>query len=214
MDVKQRFTIDAPAADVWQAFQDPALLVDCLPGASLRAPVENNHLELMFQVKLGPITAAFSGEGDLVLDDAARTGGLQGRGTDRKSNSRVKGEAAFAVIEEGTQTAVDLSVSFSITGKLAQFSREGIVKALADQLTRDFADNLQQALQPQAVSSSDTGVAESEGADASPESTGDTQPATAGPRLKTVESGSLNALSLVWRMIVGWWRRLLGKTNA
>ena len=52
------------------------------------------------------------------------------QGTDRKSNSRVKGEAAFAVIEEGATTAVELSVSFSITGKLAQFSREGIVKAL------------------------------------------------------------------------------------
>ncbi|MES1924343.1 SRPBCC family protein [Salinisphaera sp. T31B1] len=209
MDVKQRFTIDAPADDVWQAFQDPALLVECLPGATLTEPVADNHLKLMFQVKLGPISAAFAGEGDLSLDDTAHTGGLQGRGTDRKSNSRVKGEAAFAVIDEGAVTAVELNVSFSITGKLAQFSREGIVKALADQLTRDFADNLQQALQPEATADAAVPAGETR-----PASERGGTPAGSRPRLKSVDTSSVNALSLVWRMIVSWWRRLLGKSPA
>ncbi|MES1941776.1 hypothetical protein T5B8_16134 [Salinisphaera sp. T5B8] len=210
MDLNQRFTIDAPAADVWQAFQDPALLVDCLPGATLREPVEGNHLKLTFQVKLGPIAAAFAGEGDLSLDDATRSGALQGRGTDRKSNSRVKGEAAFAVIEEGATTAVELSVSFSITGKLAQFSREGIVKALADQLTRDFADNLQQALQPEASAEDAAGDTQAPAKHAA----NDVAQTPGRARLKSVDTSSVNALSLVWRMIVNWWRRLLGKSAA
>ena len=37
-------------------------------------------------------------------------------------------------------------MDYSITGTLAQFSREGIVRALAEQLTRQFADNLQARL--------------------------------------------------------------------
>ncbi|ERJ20112.1 carbon-monoxide dehydrogenase small subunit protein [Salinisphaera shabanensis E1L3A] len=214
MDVKQRFTIAAPADDVWQAFQDPALLVDCLPGATLREPVEDNQLKLTFQVKLGPISAAFAGEGELRLDDAARTGGLQGCGTDRKSNSRVKGEAAFAVFDEGAATAVELNVSFSITGKLAQFSREGIVKALADQLTRDFADNLQQALQsePEPAQAATDACVSADETRPTPERA--EMPAGSRPRLKSVDTSSVNALSLIWRMIVNWWRRLLGKSSA
>jgi hypothetical protein len=42
-----------------------------------------------------------------------------------------------------------MGVDYTITGTLAQFSREGIVRALAEQLTKQFADNLQARL-PQA----------------------------------------------------------------
>ncbi|ROO24550.1 hypothetical protein SAOR_15305 [Salinisphaera orenii MK-B5] len=214
MDVEQRFTIDVPADDVWRAFKDPALLVDCLPGASLREPVDGSHLKLLFQVKLGPITAAFTGEGDLQLDDDRRRGGLEGRGTDRKSNSRVKGEAAFAVVAEGAATAVDLSVRFSITGKLAQFSREGIVQALADQLTRDFADNLQHALQAQPTTTADADPDVDEQGGAIRPAAGDGgQPVAARPRLTPVDSGSVNVLRLVWRVIASYWRRLLRRSS-
>ena len=41
-----------------------------------------------------------------------------------------------------TSSQVDLSVKFLLTGALAQFSRSGLVKDVADHLTRTFARNL------------------------------------------------------------------------
>jgi hypothetical protein len=64
-------------------------------------------------------------------------------GADRKSGSRVKGEAKFALAATGeSETRVDINVNYSLTGTLAQFSRGAIVQELAAALTRDFAANL------------------------------------------------------------------------
>lgn len=147
MQLDQTFTVAATPEVVWDAFHDPALLVSCLPGASLRGPVEADRLPLLFKVKLGPIAAAFNGEGTVTLDEATRSGTFAGLAADTRSNSRVKGEAAFSLAEDlAGGTRVTVTVNFTITGSLAQFSREGIVRALAEQLTRQFADNLQAEL--------------------------------------------------------------------
>ena len=146
MQLEQHFIVAVPPARVWEAFHDPELLVSCLPGASLRGPAEGGTLPLMFKVKLGPIAAAFAGTGELTLDASAHRGTLSGQAADGKSNSRVKGDAAFDLTEADGGTRVGVNLTFSITGSLAQFSREGIVRALADQLTRQFAENLQGVL--------------------------------------------------------------------
>lgn len=153
MQLEQSFTLAAEPARVWQAFHDVRLMVDCLPGASIKPGaevVDGAEIPLLFKVKLGPIAAGFAGQGQLALDEAAQSGSFAGAAVDARSNSRVKGQASFALWPDPVGTRVTLAVDFAITGSLAQFSREGIVRALAEQLTRQFADNLQARL-PQAV---------------------------------------------------------------
>jgi uncharacterized protein len=162
MQLEQSFVLAAAPEAVWTAFHDVRLLVDCLPGASIRDgvedPVAGSEIPLLFKVKLGPIAAGFAGQGQIALDDAARSGSFAGSAVDAKTNSRVKGEARFALTNADTGTRVTLTVDYTITGALAQFSREGIVRALAEQLTRQFADNLQARL-PQAPASTDIAAA-------------------------------------------------------
>ena len=43
-------------------------------------------------------------------------------------------------------TRVDLTVSYALTGALAQFSRSGIVREIAQRMTRDFAQNVEMRL--------------------------------------------------------------------
>lgn len=156
MQLEQSFTLAAEPARVWQAFHDVRLLVDCLPGASIKADAEIADIErgaeipLLFKVKLGPIAAGFAGQGQLTLDETGQSGSFAGGAVDAKTNSRVKGQARFALLPDPIGTRVTLAVEFAITGALAQFSREGIVRALAEQLTKQFADNLQARL-PQDV---------------------------------------------------------------
>ena len=135
MQLEQSFTLDAEPARVWQAFHDVRLLVECLPGASTQpgaGPAEGAEIPLLFKVKLGPIAAGFAGQGQLTLDEGTQSGSFAGGAVDAKTNSRVKGQARFALLPDGTRnkgTRVTLTVDFTISGALAQFSREGIVRA-------------------------------------------------------------------------------------
>lgn len=194
MQLEQSFHIAAPTDSVWKAFHDIELLVDCLPGASINkeaTATEEGSIPLLFKVKLGPIAASFAGQGRLNLDEASNSGAIIGTAVDARSNSRVKGEASFTVSSAaGGGTDVQVKVDHSITGSLAQFSREGIVRALAEQLTKQFAENLQARL-PQPVSASDvhgSGVADT------------AAPAPAKPRAPQRDTSSID----LWTLLKAW----------
>ncbi|PYE21624.1 SRPBCC family protein [Paraburkholderia silvatlantica] len=147
MEIEQGFTVPYPRDIVWARFHDTPGIVECLPGASLTAPVENGLLKLAITVKLGPIVASFAGDGEMTLDDAGHRGSITGTGLDRKSSSRVKGVASFALAKVSAgETRVDVKVDYAISGSLAQFSRGGIVKELATRMTEAFAANLKAKL--------------------------------------------------------------------
>jgi uncharacterized protein len=147
MEIEQSFTVPYPRGVVWTCFRDTPGIVACLPGASLTAPPDEGRLKLAMTVKLGPIVASFAGDGEMKLDDTAWSGSVVGGGVDRKSASRVKGEASFSLDDPTPgETRVDVKVDYAIAGSLAQFSRGGIVKELATRMTEAFAANLKARL--------------------------------------------------------------------
>ena len=178
MQLEQSFTLPFPLAAAWSAFDDVPMLVSCMPGAALqgkpRSVESGADIDLVFTVKLGPITGAFQGQGKVRRDAAAHSGNFSGAGADRKSGSRVKGEAKFALIATSeSETRVDINVNYSLTGALAQFSRGAIVQELAAALTRDFAANLRARI----AASQTPGDAMTEPASGAP---AETQPLDAG----------------------------------
>lgn len=147
MQLEQRFRLSAAAGRTWPAFRDVPLLVSCLPGASLDGPEQDGAWPLRFDVRLGPIAASFVGSGRLALDDAAHSGRFEGQAADRKTQSRVKGSAAFVLADDELGgTEVRVSIDYALTGALAQFGRAGIVRELAAALTAQFAQSLQARL--------------------------------------------------------------------
>ncbi len=144
MEIKQSFVVEHPRAVVWEIFENVDEVALCMPGASLTEPVSGNRIKGKIAIKLGPIAAAFAGEGQFERDDANYSGVIRGSGRDSKSGTRAKGEVAYVLVEEndGAATRVDVVVEFSLAGSLAQFSRGGIVNDLAARLTDAFAENL------------------------------------------------------------------------
>lgn len=209
MQLEQSFTLEAPPATVWAAFQDVQLLVDCLPGASIRGSAEGlapgTEIPLLFKVKLGPIAAGFAGQGQLTLDHAARSGSFSGSAVDAKTSSRVKGEARFQLTAADDGTRVSMTVDHTVTGALAQFSREGIVRALAEQLTRQFADNLQARLPQQAPAAA---AAALDTVAAAPDATAaHSAAAAAAPRPAAPAPADASAIDL-WTLLKVWLRGL------
>lgn len=142
MQLEQNFKLEQSCVQVWRAFKNVELLVTCLPGATLTGPAIDGELPLRFEVRLGPIAAAFVGGGRVTFDDAAQSGKFEGQATDKRTGSRVKGAAVFTLMPQGLVTSVDVNVDYALTGALAQFSRGAIVRDLASALTAQFAANL------------------------------------------------------------------------
>jgi carbon-monoxide dehydrogenase small subunit len=106
-------------------------------------PLQNGRTEGEMHVKLGPIVSAFAGTVEIERNETAFRGVVRAAGRDSRSASSGRAIIVYTVepLSEGS-SRVDLSVKFLLTGALAQFSRSGLVKDVADHLTRTFARNL------------------------------------------------------------------------
>ncbi|WP_211109518.1 SRPBCC family protein [Azospirillum tabaci] len=194
----QTLAVNFPRARVWPLLGDVEQVISCMPGASLTKPREGDRIFGQMRVKLGPIAAAFAGEGTLTMDAATHTGVIHGQGTDPKNNSRAKADVTFSVLEEGAGTRIDLTVDFTLTGVLAQFSRGAIVQEIANRLTAEFARNLEAKLAATAPAAEEEAAASSDVV-AAPAPEPAPEPAT-----------ELNAGNLLWSMLKDWLRGLFG----
>ena len=54
-----------PLDAVWRLMADPEAVARCMPGMSLDGPPEGDKVKGRLEVKIGPISASFAGEGTL-----------------------------------------------------------------------------------------------------------------------------------------------------
>jgi len=208
VQIEQSFEVPFPMEAVWRCFHDTGGIVACLPGASLSAAPEGGRLPLTMTVKLGPIVANFAGEALMAMDDARRAGEVSGGGSDRKSGSRVKGSARFALAEPAAgRTRVDIAVEYSIAGSLAQFSRGGIVQELAERLTLAFRDNLKAMLEAAPAAAASAAQAAPIAGVPAGDSRADAQ---GGPAARPAAAPALDLGGMFWALLLQRLRRLLG----
>jgi carbon-monoxide dehydrogenase small subunit len=143
VELRQSFSVPFARAEVWRFFSDLDQVTRCMPGARLTKPERDGQTEGEVNVKLGPIVSAFRGVLDVRRDDGNFRGVVRGAGRDAKSRSSARAIISYDVHSlEASSSQVDVSVKFLLSGALAQFSRSGLVKDIADHLTKTFARNL------------------------------------------------------------------------
>ena len=148
----QAFSVPFPQDQVWRFFADLDQVTRCMPGARLTKPVQGSRAEGEVNIKLGPIVSAFQGVLDVKRDDSQLRGVVRGSGRDVKSPSSARAVITYAVQSTAAAASqVDVSVKFLLSGALAQFSRSGLIKDVADHLTRIFAQNLEARLSGRSI---------------------------------------------------------------
>jgi aerobic carbon-monoxide dehydrogenase small subunit len=148
VEFRQSFAIAHPVEEVWAFFGRVEDVAACLPGASLDGGEKDGVVNGKMRVKVGPISAEFSGVAQITRDEAAHRGAIVGSGRDTRSNSATRGIVAYSVKpdEGGAGARVDVDVGYTLTGMLAQFGRSGLVQDIAGRLTAAFAKNLEARL--------------------------------------------------------------------
>lgn len=144
----ESFAVAHPVDLVWDFFADIGAVASCLPGASLAGEPVDGHVNGQIKIKVGPISAEFQGVADVTRDDATRSGTIVGAGKDKRSNSATRGLIGYSVKQGDApdQTKVDLTIGFTLTGALAQFSRSGLIQDVAGRIIAVFVQNLEAKL--------------------------------------------------------------------
>jgi aerobic carbon-monoxide dehydrogenase small subunit len=145
--ITQSFVLPHPLDAVWRLMADPEAVARCMPGMSLDGPPEGDRVKGRLEVKIGPISASFAGEGTLRQIAAEHRQIIEGRGGDRKSGSRVSGSVDYrlekvAGASGNEATRVNVAMSYVLTGPLAQIGRSGMVRDLVRRIGEAFAQNL------------------------------------------------------------------------
>jgi uncharacterized protein len=147
MKLEQTFEVQAPVAQVWEALIDLERVAPCLPGAAITGHDEDGTYHGTFSVKLGPMTAAYNGTIRVEdADEASRTATLKARGTDKRGQGGANATIVNRLTEHDGGTRVEAVTDFTITGRLAQFGRGGIMEDVSNRLMRDFAQCLSSRL--------------------------------------------------------------------
>ena len=144
MKLKNEVVVAAPLEETWRTLLDVARVVRALPGASIEADSVEGVYRGSMRVKLGPVTAEYTGAAtleDADEDERVATFRVQGR------EARGHGTATATITnrlmpEEAGGTRVIVETELDITGKAAQFGR-GILEDVSSRLLDQFASRLE-----------------------------------------------------------------------
>jgi uncharacterized protein len=217
MIIEDAFEVPAQPDEVYAFLLDVHNVASCVRGAELTQVNDDDSYEGRIKLKVGPITAGYSGVARIVeRDDANRRAVLRAHGKETKGSGTAAATATMSVEPVASGSRVVLRTEFEIAGRLAQFGR-GIMEDVSAKMVQDLAANVRSAL----LASSDATAPAPEhppvagatsGATAASASAVSTAATTTGrDRAPASQDGAVRVLPLAWTVITGWWRRRLAR---
>ncbi len=145
MDMTGERRIPAPRQVVWDALNDAAVLKDCIPGCQTLEKLSDTQMKATASIKLGPISAKFSGNVELSEIDAPNSYTIGGEGQGGVAGF-AKGGAKVFLTDDAAGTLLRYEVSAQVGGKIAQLGAR-LIDATAKQMADAFFDKFSAAAQ-------------------------------------------------------------------
>ena len=140
MEMTGEELIALPQQATWDALNDTAVLMDCIPGCDSMEKQSDTEYLLTMTAKVGPVSAKFKGKMTLLDVQAPDSYKLQFEGQGGVAGF-AKGEAQVNLTPEGDATRLSYNVKANIGGKLAQVGArliDGVAKKIAGQFFAAF----------------------------------------------------------------------------
>jgi uncharacterized protein len=136
MDMTGEERIAASRETVWVALNDPEVLRQCIPGCESLEKLSDTEMTAKVKLKVGPVSASFSGKVKLSDIDAPNGYRIAGEGTGGAAG-HAKGSALVRLVEDGDGTILKYEVKADVGGKLAQLGGR-LIDATARKLAGEF----------------------------------------------------------------------------
>ena len=140
MEMQGRRQLAVTQQQAWDALNDPAVLKVCIPGCDKVEPTAENQYAIAMALKIGPVSAKFTGKitlSDIQPPESYKLsfngqGGVAGFG---------KGSAAVTLTPNEAGCELAYTVQASVGGKIAQLGQrliDGAAKAMAEDFFKRF----------------------------------------------------------------------------
>ncbi|HJU31765.1 MAG TPA: 2Fe-2S iron-sulfur cluster-binding protein [Hyphomicrobiaceae bacterium] len=154
--ISQSFDLPHPLDAVWDFMSDIEKVAQCMPGVTLDGAPAGELVSGRLEARVGPIAASFAGQGTIRTMPEEHRQVIQGQGGDRKSGSRASGSVDYRLspADAGSATPVtrvDVVISYTLAGPLAQIGRSGLVRDLVRRIGEAFAQNVDARLRDPAA---------------------------------------------------------------
>jgi carbon monoxide dehydrogenase subunit G len=197
--LEKSYPVAADLARAWQVLCDVAAVARCMPGAELTEQLDATRFKGAVKVKVGPVSAQFGGELEVLsLDAASHTLRLRGKGADKGGSTASLDLTAR--LQSSTAAAATLvgSAQVIINGRLVQMAGR-MIAPVSETILAQFAQNFSNAAAALPLAAAEQRA---------PESLAEPPP-TALPA--AAPANELNALVLLWAVLRNWFSALLGK---
>jgi len=150
MDMTGERRIAAPRQAVWQALNDPDVLKASIPGCESLEKLSDTEMKATAGVRIGPISARFTGNVHLTDIDQPNGYAIGGEGQGGVAGF-AKGGAKVRLEDDGSGTLLRYEVHAQVGGKIAQLGAR-LIDASAKQMADAFFDRFSARVAPPAVS--------------------------------------------------------------
>lgn len=153
MKFTQEFEIDQPRERVWDFFDQPTAVAECLPGVESVEEIEPDVFTVVVTQKVGPFSATFESRLQITEKVAGERIAFKATGKAVRGaigNFRAESVVGLSSTEVGTRVNVDSEAALAgVLGSVGQ----RIIANQAEKVTAQFAANLQARLRGEAPQS-------------------------------------------------------------
>jgi uncharacterized protein len=224
--IEEQFEVRAPVDRVWRYLTDPRQVVHCLPGAELTEEQGDRTYLGRVKVKVGPVTAAYSGRAQMTeVNDAERVVRIAAEGKESGGAGSAKMRmASFVTAAPGGVAEVRVEAEVDVAGKIVQFGR-GMIEAVSKQLFAQFVACVKRQLESEAgverlasgveaaAASTTPGAASGAPRPGISDAAGGAAAPPAIPPGVRAQVRPVAVLPLLWRAFREWMRDVLGRTS-
>ena len=147
MKVEKTFTVQAPPQVVWDFAKDPERMAPCIPGCTGISAVDDTRYKARVAVKVGPISAKFNLELEIVDETPPVEIISKTRGEEGTRASMLTADNVVRLSPNGDgSTEVYCSSESSITGRLGKYGA-GMMMKKADAIWEKLAQNVCEAIE-------------------------------------------------------------------
>jgi carbon monoxide dehydrogenase subunit G len=179
----KRYPLPVDAAQAWQVLRDIHAVASCMPGAEITERLDGNRYKGTVKTKVGPVTAVFGGEIEVLeIDAESRRIRLNAKGADKGGSSASMDMTASLEASDKAHSVLVGSAAVVVNGKFAQFGGR-LMGQVSDAILAQFAGNFAAAAQAR----------------------------PSGPTDVPAKARQLNALAIAWSVVKAWLLGLFGK---
>ena len=141
MELEQSHDIPLPVDVVWAALNDPAILAQSIPGCQELNKISETELAAKVKLKIGPVSATFTGTVTLSDIDPPHSYVISGTGKGGVAGA-ASGSAHVQLekLDGGNATCLSYKVDAAVTGKIAQLGSR-LIESTAKKLATKFFDD-------------------------------------------------------------------------